>query len=168
MLSQIRQSKKEKGFTIIEVLIVLAIAGLILLVVFLAVPALQRNSRNTQRSTDVGNVLSAISEYVGNNNGQLPAAGATSGGATGSLTIGASGSNTVPVSLGYYTADNVTIVAGGTGTTANPNDTDKIVVVRGAVCDTAATNVGGAIAGSSRSVVALYTLETGSKQCRQS
>jgi prepilin-type N-terminal cleavage/methylation domain-containing protein len=35
-------SKKEKGFTIIEVMIVLAIAGLIMLVVFLAVPALQR------------------------------------------------------------------------------------------------------------------------------
>ncbi|HPW47952.1 MAG TPA: prepilin-type N-terminal cleavage/methylation domain-containing protein, partial [Candidatus Saccharibacteria bacterium] len=35
--------KDQKGFTIIEVLIVLAIAALILLIVFLAVPALQRN-----------------------------------------------------------------------------------------------------------------------------
>lgn len=38
-----------RGFTIIEVMIVLAIAGVIMLVVLLAVPALQRNSRNYQR-----------------------------------------------------------------------------------------------------------------------
>jgi prepilin-type N-terminal cleavage/methylation domain-containing protein len=44
--------KRNEGFTIIEVMIVLAIAGLIMLVVFLAVPALQRNSRNTQRNND--------------------------------------------------------------------------------------------------------------------
>jgi prepilin-type N-terminal cleavage/methylation domain-containing protein len=42
-------TKKADGFTIIEVMIVLAIAGLIMLVVFLAVPSLQRNSRNEPR-----------------------------------------------------------------------------------------------------------------------
>ena len=36
------QKRKSEGFTIIEVLVVLAIAGLIMVVVFLAVPALQR------------------------------------------------------------------------------------------------------------------------------
>ena len=46
------KTKRDEGFTIIEVLIVLAIAGLIMLIVFLAVPALQRNSRNTQRTND--------------------------------------------------------------------------------------------------------------------
>jgi prepilin-type N-terminal cleavage/methylation domain-containing protein len=39
--------KNEQGFTIIEVMIVLVIAAVIMLIVFLAVPALQRNSRNT-------------------------------------------------------------------------------------------------------------------------
>lgn len=63
--------KDEKGFTIIEVLIVLAIAGLIMLIVFLAVPALQRNSRNTQRSNDASRVSGAISECLSNNNGNL-------------------------------------------------------------------------------------------------
>jgi len=64
-------SKKEQGFTIIEVLIVLAIAGLIMLIVFLAVPALQRNSRNTQRSNDAARVAGAINECLANNNGNL-------------------------------------------------------------------------------------------------
>jgi prepilin-type N-terminal cleavage/methylation domain-containing protein len=60
------------GFTIIEVLIVLAIAGLIMLIVFLAVPALQRNSRNTQRKNDIADLIGAIQEYSSNNSGQLP------------------------------------------------------------------------------------------------
>jgi prepilin-type N-terminal cleavage/methylation domain-containing protein len=164
MLSKIRQTQKEKGFTIIEVLIVLAIAGLILLVVFLAVPALQRNARNTQRTEDAGNILSAISEYVGNNNGQLPANGGT-GGTGSALTIGASGSNTVPVNLGYYTAANVSIATFASGNT-NTTTTDTITVMKGAVCST--TTTGDPASGSSRSVVILYTLETASKQCRAS
>ena len=40
-----KQDRKESGFTIVEVMIVLAIAGLILAIVFIAVPALQRNAR---------------------------------------------------------------------------------------------------------------------------
>lgn len=71
MLSRLKKSNGE-GFTIIEVMIVLAIAGLILLIVFLAVPALQRNSRNTQRKNDAGHVASLISEYESNNSGSNP------------------------------------------------------------------------------------------------
>ncbi len=62
----------KKGFTIIEVLIVLAIAGLILLIVFLAVPALQRNARNTQRKNDAAALQSAMANFSSNNNGSLP------------------------------------------------------------------------------------------------
>jgi prepilin-type N-terminal cleavage/methylation domain-containing protein len=51
------------GFTIIEVMIVLAIAGLIMLIVFLAVPALGRNARNTERRNDLGKFVAAIEEY---------------------------------------------------------------------------------------------------------
>ncbi len=64
----------KQGFTIIEVLIVLAIAGLIMLIVFLAVPALQRNSRNTQYRTEATRLLSVTAEWINNNNGGLPAA----------------------------------------------------------------------------------------------
>ena len=169
MLSQIRQPKKENGFTIIEVLIVLAIAGLIMLVVFLAVPALQRNSRNTQRTTDAGNILGAISEFVGNNNGQLPADGAV-GGSGASLTIGAAGNNTIPVNLGYYAAEDVSITTyTGAGST-NSTTTDSITVMRQASCSTG--SIGQPTTGTSRSVVILYTLEgggpDGSRQCRAS
>lgn len=66
-------SKEQKGFTIIEVLIVLAIAGLIILIVFLAVPSLQRNNRNTQRKNDTSNIAGALQESINNSNtGTLP------------------------------------------------------------------------------------------------
>lgn len=66
MLSKLRN--KNEGFTIIEVLIVLAIAGLIMLIVFLAVPALQRNSRNNQRRNDASRVAAAVTECMSNRN----------------------------------------------------------------------------------------------------
>ena len=64
--------KDRKGFTIIEVMIVLAIAGLIMLIIFLAVPALQRASRNNGRKTDASRIASAVSSFVSNANGDLP------------------------------------------------------------------------------------------------
>src|SRR6476659_351152 len=64
--------KQDQGFTIIEVMIVLAIAGLIMLIVFLAVPALQRNSRNTQAKNAAAAILATINEYQTNNNGSNP------------------------------------------------------------------------------------------------
>ena len=64
--------KKEGGFTIVEVMIVLAIAGLILAIVFIAVPALQRNSRNTGRRADLGNLRAQVETWVSNNGGKLP------------------------------------------------------------------------------------------------
>lgn len=62
----------KKGFTIIEVVLVLAIAGLIFLMVFIALPALQRSQRNTRRRQDMARILSALNDYQANNNGQMP------------------------------------------------------------------------------------------------
>lgn len=62
--------KTQKGFTIIEVALVLAIGALIFLVVFLAVPALQRNQRNDARKRDISNVVEAVSDYNSNHPGQ--------------------------------------------------------------------------------------------------
>lgn len=64
--------KQQKGFTIIEVVLVLAIAGLIFLIVFLALPALQKSQRDTQRKNDIGRLMSAVQSFQGNNRGQLP------------------------------------------------------------------------------------------------
>lgn len=65
-------SQNNKGFTIIEVVLVLAIAGLIFLMVFIALPALQRGQRDTQRRDDVSRVVSQMQSYATNNRGSLP------------------------------------------------------------------------------------------------
>ena len=66
-----KQSPK-KGFTIIEVVLVLAIAGLIFLMVFVALPALQRSQRDTQRRDDMARFMSQLTQYQSNNNGNVP------------------------------------------------------------------------------------------------
>lgn len=155
------KKRSEGGFTIIEVLIVLAIAGLIMLIVFLAVPALQRNSRNTQRKNDVSSLLSAVSESANNNQGSYPA--------SGNFATAFSDANP---KLGYYTtAANVTWTKQtAAATPAAPDDVDKVVVANYAKCNGNTATVTGA---TSRSVIALYTIEgtgTGGKvaQCQES
>jgi len=59
----VRSRSNQKGFTIIEVLIVLAIAALILLVVFLAIPGLQRSERNGRRRSDVAKIKLALYNF---------------------------------------------------------------------------------------------------------
>ncbi len=145
------KNRKEDGFTIIEVLIVLAIAGLIMLIVFLAVPALQRNSRNTQRKNDAANYLSAVNEFMNNNNGKVPSAAADV------TTI-----NSL-AKLSTLTAPTAVSTGARTGAVA----VDAMELVTGAKCDT--TTVGNTAAGSTRQFALRYGIEDSGgnsvKQC---
>lgn len=155
------QKRKESGFTIIEVLIVLAIAGLIMLIVFLAVPALQRNSRNTSIKNDVQNVLGGVSEFRGANNGSNPTAISTS---TGTVTYAGTNPTTIRVQ-GTTNASHATFSTTAPSKTSLPAGT--IIVMLNAKCsDTTAAPVS-----SNRSVAAFYTIETSSDtvvQCADS
>lgn len=62
----------KNGFTIIEVALVLAIAGLIFLMVFVALPSLQRQQRDSRRRDDIITFLEAVKKYQTNNRGTLP------------------------------------------------------------------------------------------------
>lgn len=68
-------STRTKGFTIIEVVLVLAIAGLIFLMVFIALPTLQQNQRDTQRRDDISRFKAQINQYQANNKGAVPTTG---------------------------------------------------------------------------------------------
>lgn len=137
------QNRKEEGFTIIEVLIVLAIAGLIMLIVFLAVPALQRNSRNSQRTSDVARALGAAQEVLNNNNGQLS-----------SLTS-ANVQAAVGTTLAYYQQTSITVA--GTGAAPASTNVDTIQIRTGATCGAG----GAAVPGTTRQLVALFAVEGG-------
>ncbi|HEY1064063.1 MAG TPA: type II secretion system protein [Candidatus Saccharimonadales bacterium] len=146
MLQKVKQQKQE-GFTIIEVLIVLAIAGLIMLVVFMAVPALQRNSRNTQRKNDVSSLLGAVNEFTSNSNGSMPVAadlGTVMGlGKTGFY----SGTGTG--------AGQITLLTGAQAALPSTAAGDRLVIVTGAKCGTS----GATVAGAARSVAIQYVIE---------
>lgn len=75
MLQNLMKKRREgQGFTIIEVLIVLAIAGLIIAVVLIAIPQLQRNQRNEARRSITNRIKTELDSYAGNNNGTYPTA----------------------------------------------------------------------------------------------
>lgn len=156
MLNKLKKTKLQKsdqGFTIIEVMIVLAIGGLILLIVFLAVPALQRNGRNTQRKADVSNVLGAASEYVSNNGGSLPTA-------SGAFNTSFAGSN---AKLGFYLPASVTYnysAAARAAVPAAPTTNDAVVVYNNLKCGATVTSAPVIAGTSARSLVAYYNIES--------
>ena len=67
-----KKGEKRNGFTIIEVSLVLAIAGLIFLMVFIALPQLQRSQRDSRRRDDILAFLESVKDYQTNNRGALP------------------------------------------------------------------------------------------------
>jgi prepilin-type N-terminal cleavage/methylation domain-containing protein len=67
---------QSKGFTLIEIVLVLAIAGLIMVIVFLAVAGAQAARRDTQRKSDINRMRAAIEQSASNNGGVLPVSNA--------------------------------------------------------------------------------------------
>ena len=65
---------KRKGFTIIEVVIVLAIAALIITIILLAVAALQRSQRDNTSKQAAGRLVAAFQTYVSDNDGSVTGA----------------------------------------------------------------------------------------------
>jgi prepilin-type N-terminal cleavage/methylation domain-containing protein len=71
-LTKISQKNNQSGFTIIEVVLSLAIGAMIIGMVFIALPNLQKQRRDTARKNDLGKVLSQLEAFAGNNNGRYP------------------------------------------------------------------------------------------------
>jgi len=154
-----KRTENNKGFTIIEVVLVLAIAGLIFLMVFIALPALQAGQRDTARKSDVSNVAAAVNSFASANRGAFPDTtklgtqleAVTSGGST---TYGALSNNITSVVVNLTpTAGNQTAAQDGV-----------ITVYKGLKCDTNGAN--GAVslvAGTARGYATVTQLEGGNK-----
>lgn len=145
------QQRKSEGFTIIEVMIVLAIAGLIMLIVFLAVPALQRNSRNTAIKNDASAVAAAISEFESNNDGAAPGYLSQSGATVTFQTSSSVAGNTAVAKVGGSTTVNA--VSTTNMTTSSTFAASNVYPVKGFNCAGTA---------SSRSFAVWYGVEASS------
>ncbi len=99
----------QKGFTLIELLIVIVIITALAVTVFVALNPVKRtrDAREARRASDVETILTAIHEYVVDNNGTLP----------GTLT--STGTGTALTMLG--TGASCALVTNNTATSNVPN-----------------------------------------------
>lgn len=146
-----KQELKQKGFTIIEVVLVLAIAALIFLMVFIALPALQRNQKDQARRTVMGKVASAVTTYQSNRRSQQPTTGALLAPYADGVASGTNGS----LENGSYT---LVVSAWATGATVGAADQSTIQVYTGAKCDPTGAF---AVVGTAKQAAVLIGLENG-------
>lgn len=153
------QKRNSEGFTIIEVMIVLAIAALILLIVLLAVPALQRNSRNTTIKNDASSVAGAVNTYESDNNGKLPVniAGTGTVQLSGDKCSATAGTTAPEESINVNGSTIVSCVSGPPKTV----DPSNIEAVIGQTCEQS-SDLGSGKPGatSARAVALYYSVET--------
>ena len=157
------KSSNSRGFTIVEVMFVLAIAGMIMLIVFLAVPALQRNARNTQRKSDASRVAAALTDFVSNSNGALPNLGADWATDCDTVVKDAGKLGAVNATLGCDTVVDGSAVhtgklAASAGALTAPTAVrDTFLLDEKGVCKSS----GATSSGQSRQMALLYTVEGG-------
>lgn len=75
MVNWLRPRRNLRGFTIVEIMIVMAVAGVIMVVVLGAVPQAQRNQRNNSRKALAQRLMSSLENYNANNQGSYPFVG---------------------------------------------------------------------------------------------
>lgn len=143
-----RLATKDKGFTIIEVALVLAIAGLIFLVVFIAWPALQNSQKDTAARQDVNHVVTAVESYKTDNQGTLPSG---TGGAS-------SVQNYVNSGTGTKMSTATKGVTWGSGTVGAAGDKTTVFIQNGACTGTSAD--------ASSTIAVWITLSSGTVYCQ--
>lgn len=142
----------KKGFTLIEVVLVLAIGGLIFLLAFLAFQQVQTNRRDTARRSDASRFVAEASNYAGDHNNAFPDATALAGwvsnylnspkdpqGTTYTFTYsnaapGATPAVTVTAGSGTNAGANATTDCGGTAALAKTAFKVQIKLEKGTAC----------------------------------
>ena len=136
-----RNINVKSGFTIIEVVLVLAIAGLIFLMVFIALPALQRSQRDTQRREDMSRFISQLAQYQANNNGKVPGESGTVNAAayntfiTNYLKVGGDTFNDPSTGNTYNVTGVKVCTSSNCSTSSASNNMGDIYVLTNATCD---------------------------------
>jgi len=64
--------KLKKGFTLIELLVVISIIGILASLTLVSYTGAQKQTRDTQRRSDLNQFRNALENYAGSNNGLYP------------------------------------------------------------------------------------------------
>lgn len=134
----------KQGFTLIEIVIVLAIAALVLAGILIAVGGAQQSRRDEERRAAVGRFISQLEQSAANANGAYPANG----------TVPAGFTDTDPTTGGNYTVQATVPTAVG-----------QIQYVTANQCN-AAGNAVQALAGQNRRYAVVTRLESGVNYCQ--
>ena len=167
----LRKTNSQKGFTIIEVVITIAIGAAVMALVLNAVSGARRSQRNNARIADIGVVATAVNNYYGSRNA-LPAASTD----IEELLIGelayyedaattdirdlfvANAFNANSNNVGAFSTFGTAATAGQTaaGGALAALDEDHMGLVRQAGCDTTFANL---VDGGIREMALVYNLE---------
>jgi TM2 domain-containing membrane protein YozV len=142
----------------------LMIVPAMLLLVFLAVPALQQNARNLERKEDASTIASTIGLYKTNRNDQLPSTlSQGNNGRTLDICGASCSTGTAPAKLTFYNPGNVSFQNYSTNL-AVPN-VNTVYIVDNAGCNSTDTGLG---APSNNELAAiLYAIEGSSNTVKQ-
>ncbi|MDB5165096.1 MAG: hypothetical protein JWL89_722 [Candidatus Saccharibacteria bacterium] len=163
--------RASSGFTIIEMMIVLAIAGLIMVITFQAIPTLTRNARNNQRKHDISAILGAVSHYELNHSGNFPGVGSDFLQYTDTSyydkTVHYIPPSTPPTSTdaGVYVSTNDK----GDASSSAPavTSTNIVIIHKYQKCDTNSSGGSTGVGAGYYDTVALYAIESGSATASQ-
>ena len=126
-------------------MIVLSIAGLMLILVFEAIPALMLNSRNTQRKQDVATILQDISHYELNHSAVFPMLPSDVAAAK---------------ELSYYTFSQIRFYAQAAPAGFSNTNINGVYVYNFSKCDPNNPGRASRVGADSFDIVALYGIET--------
>lgn len=116
-LQEIKNLKDQKGFTIVELLIVIVVIGILAAIVIVAFNGVQQRARNTQALTDAQSIVKKA-EGVNADSGSYPT---TPGGFSGDIGALPSG-----IAVAYTTSATSAVVTANASGTTNPTTNSAI------------------------------------------
>lgn len=129
-----KNSKNQKGFTLIEILVVIGMIALLATIVIIAInPARQfAQGRNTQRTSNTNSILNAIGQNIADNKGTFTCPLNSFGQSSGITTTGVdikSGTNVdlMPCLVPYYISSVLVDPSAGTGNSTTTYDSGYTV-----------------------------------------
>ncbi|MFZ1360779.1 MAG: type II secretion system protein [Candidatus Saccharimonadales bacterium] len=118
-LQQIKNLKEEKGFTIVELLIVIVVIGILAAIIIVAYTGVQNQARTTKAKSNASTIQKRLEAYYAENEGSYP----TVSGWTSYTTAHPNAAGSIPANITVQTAapskgDNIQLQYCRSGATA--------------------------------------------------